>query len=181
MSDFIVPPPGLVPDTPAPAEPERTVRVPDRIPAFRPPAPATPVPSAPPGAAAPPPVPAPPIRPHGPRTAWRLRSDGGHDVTVRGRVVVGRDPRATDAAAGAEPVAIDDAARSLSKTHALLEVVDDRLLATDLASTNGVRIWPEGEDAVELEPGRPTSVPEGAVLLLGDVAFLVNRAPDATV
>ena len=78
-------------------------------------------------------------------------------------------------------MAIDDPARSLSKTHALLEVVDDRLLVTDLGSTNGVRIWPEGEEAIELESGRPTSVPEGAVLLLGDVAFLVDRAPDATV
>lgn len=177
MSDFIVPPPGLVPDAPHPAEPERTVRVPDRVPAFRPTVPVAP-PSAPPAAPA---VGAASVHRTGPRTAWRLRSDGGDDVVVSGRVVVGRDPRATDAAAGARLVAIDDPARSLSKTHAQLEVVDDRLLATDLASTNGVRIWPEGEDAIELEPGRPTSVPEGAVLLLGDVAFLVDRAPDATV
>lgn len=178
MSDFIVPPPGLVPDAPQPAEPERTVRVPDRVPAFRPATPvAPPVPPVPPPASA-----APPVRRLGPRTDWRLRSDDGDDdVTVSGRVVLGRDPRAADAAAGARPVAIDDPARSLSKTHALLEVVDDRLLVTDLGSTNGVRIWPEGEEAIELESGRPTSVPEGAVLLLGDVAFLVDRAPDATV
>lgn len=177
MSDFIVPPPGLVPDAPQPAEPERTVRVPDRVPAFRPATPVVPpVAPVPPGA-----VGVPVVRGPGPRTAWRLRPDGGDAVTVSGRVVVGRDPRVTDAAAGAEPVAIDDPARSLSKTHALLDVVDDRLLVTDLASTNGVRIWPEGEEAIELEPGRPTSVPERAVLLLGDVAFLVERAPDPTV
>lgn len=175
MSDFIVPPPGLVPDAPQPAEPERTVRVPDRVPAFRPTPPVPPVPPVAPVASGP------PVRRPGPRTAWRLRSDGGVDVAVSGRVVLGRDPRAADAATGARPVAIDDPARSLSKTHALLEVVDDRLLATDLGSTNGVRIWPEGEEAIELESGRPTSVPEGAVLLLGDVAFLVDRAPDATV
>jgi hypothetical protein len=173
VSDFIVPPPGLVPDAPQPAEPERTVRAPDR-PAFRPTTPV--VPPVPPGTPG-----VPPVRRPGPRTAWRLRSDGGDGFTVSARVVVGRDPRAAGAAAGARPVAIDDPARSLSKTHALLEVVDDRLLATDLGSTNGVRIWPEGEDAIELEAGRPTSVPEGAVLLLGDVAFLVDRAPDATV
>lgn len=178
MSDFIVPPPGLVPDAPQPAEPERTVRVPDRVPAFRPTVPVAPS-SAPAVPAAPPEV-APAGSP-GQRTAWRLRSDGGGDLLVSGRVVVGRDPRAADAAAGARPVAIDDPARSLSKTHALLEVVDDRLLATDLASTNGVRIWPEGEDAIELEAGRRTSVPEGAVLLLGDIAFLVDRTPDPTV
>jgi hypothetical protein len=174
VSDFIVPPPGLVPDAPQPAEPERTVRVPDRVPAFRPTTPVAP-PTVSPVAGGP------PVRRPGPRTAWRLRSDDGADLIVSGRVVVGRDPRAADAAAGARPVAIDDPARSLSKTHALLEVVDDRLLVTDLGSTNGVRIWPEGEEAIELESGRPTSVPEGAVLLLGDVAFLVDRAPDATV
>lgn len=181
MSDFIVPPPGLVPDAPQPAEPERTVRVPDRVPAFRPTVPVAPPPAPPvvsPPAA---PVGDAPVHRTGPRTAWRLRSDGGDDVIVSGRVVLGRDPRATDATVGARLVAVDDPARSLSKTHARLEVVDDRLLATDLASTNGVRIWPEGEDAIELDPGRPTSVPEGAVLLLGDVAFLVERAPDATV
>jgi hypothetical protein len=174
VSDFIVPPPGLVPDAPQPAEPERTVRVPHRVPAFRPTTPGAP-PTVPPVAEVP------PVRRLGPRTDWRLRADGGDDVTVSGRVVVGRDPRAADAAAGARAVAVDDPARSLSKTHALLEVVDDRLLVTDLGSTNGVRIWPEGEEAIELESGRPTSVPEGAVLLLGDVAFLVDRAPDATV
>jgi hypothetical protein len=178
VSDFIVPPPGLVPDAPQPAEPERTVRVPDRVPVFRPATPVVP----PPGPAVPPVPIAPPVARPGRPTAWRLRSDGGDDdVTVSGRVVVGRDPQATDAAAGARPVAVEDPARSVSKTHALLEVVDDRLLATDLDSTNGVRIWPEGEDPIELEPGRPTSVPEGAVLLLGDVAFLVDRASDATV
>ena len=178
MSDFIVPPPGLVPDAPQPPEPERTVRVPDRIPAFRPGPPV--LPPTPPVVPPRPPV-VPPVRPPGARTWWCLRSDGGAEVAVSGRVVVGRDPRVTDAAAGARPVAIDDPARSLSKTHALLDVVDDRLLVTDLGSTNGVRIWPDGEDAIELDPGRPTSVPEGAVLLLGDVAFLVERASDATV
>lgn len=181
MSDFIVPPPGLVPDAPQPAEPERTVRVPDRIPAFRPATPVVPpVPVTPPVPLGAQPVP-PAVRRPGPRTAWRLRADGGEPVAVAGRVVLGRDPRATDATAGADTIAVDDPARSLSKTHALLEVVDDRLLATDLDSTNGVRVWPEGEEAIELEPGRATSVPEGAVLLLGDVAFLVERASDATV
>lgn len=182
MSDYIVPPPGLVPDAPQPREPEpeRTVRAPDRVPAFRPPTPVVPpVPSRPAAPAAS--AVSPPARRPGPRTAWRLQPDSGDGIVVSGRVVVGRDPRAVDVTAGARPIAIDDPARSLSKTHALLEVVDDRLLVTDLGSTNGVRIWPEGGDAIELESGRPTSVPENAVLLLGDVAFLVARAPDETV
>lgn len=66
----------------------------------------------------------------------------------------------------------------MSKTHALLEVDGDRLLATDLDSTNGVRIWPDGGDPVELEPGVATPVPVDAVLLLGDVALLADLAPE---
>jgi hypothetical protein len=63
----------------------------------------------------------------------------------------------------------------MSKTHALLEVRDGRLLVTDLDSTNGVRVWPEGDDPTDLEAGVPAEVPLDAVILLGDVAFLVER------
>lgn len=177
--DFIVPPPGLVPDAPEPETPERTVQAPDRLPVFRP---GTPV--APPsgiGRAAPPALPVPPVPPvaaaAAPR-AWRLRSADGVEFVVRDRVVAGRDPRPEVVGGDAAPVAILDPARSMSKTHALLEVDGDRLLATDLRSTNGVRVWPDGGDPVELEPGVPTAVPADAVLLLGDVAFLVDRGPD---
>ncbi|MFE5671995.1 FHA domain-containing protein [Agromyces sp. NPDC056523] len=193
QADFIVPPPGLVPDAPEPETPERTVQAPDRLPAFRP---TTPV-VAPPGAArpAPPSPPVPPIAPIAPAApivpaapaastararprAWRLRSADGVEFVVRDRVVAGRDPQLDVVTGGATPVAIVDPLRSMSKTHALLEVDGDRLVATDLQSTNGVRIWPDGRDPVELEPGVPTPVPADAVLLLGDVAFLADLAPD---
>jgi hypothetical protein len=108
---------------------------------------------------------------------WRLRSADGAEFLVVDRVVAGRDPRPDAVEGGGAPVAIIDPARSVSKTHALLVADGDRLLVTDLRSTNGVRIWPDGEDPVELEPGVPTAVPADAVLLLGDVAFLVDRAP----
>jgi hypothetical protein len=113
-------------------------------------------------------------------TAWRLRSADGVEFVVRDRVVAGRDPRPDAVPGGGRRVQIPDAARSMSKTHALLEVDGDRLLATDLRSTNGVRIWPEGGDPVELEPDVPTPVPAYAVLLLGDVAFLADRLPEGS-
>lgn len=181
--DFIVPPPGLVPDAPEPETPDGTVRAPDRLPAFRP---APPVPPLPGGRLAMPalPVPSalpmpptPPTTPVAPR-AWRLRSADGVEFVVRDRVVAGRDPRPDRVPGGGTPVAVPDPARSVSKTHALLEVDGHRLLATDLRSTNGVRIWPEDGDPVELEPGVPTPVPVDSVLLLGDAAFLADLAPD---
>jgi hypothetical protein len=162
--DFIGPPPGLVPDASDPETADGTVRAPDRLPAFRP---ATSM--VPPATVA-----GTPWRP------WRLRSADGIEFVVRDRVVAGRDPRPDTVPGGGAPVQVQDTARSMSKTHALLEVDGDRLLATDLRSTNGVRIWPEGGDPVELEPDVPTPVPADAVLLLGDVAFLADRLPEGS-
>lgn len=177
--DFIVPPPGLVPDAPEPGTPERTVQAPDRLPVFRP---GTPV--APPGAgrAVPPALAVPSAQPAAaaavPLRTWRLRSADGVEFVVRDRVVAGRDPRAEAVPGVATPAVLPDPARSMSKTHALLEVHGDLLFATDLDSTNGVRIWPDGGDPVELEPGVATPVPVDAVLLLGDVALLADLAPE---
>ena len=193
QSDFIVPPPGLVPDAPEPetsdgTTPDRTVRASDRLPVFRPVTPVAPPPRAvrhpapplpPPAAAIPEVVPDP--SPSAPTpTAWRLRSADGVEFVVRDRVVAGRDPRPDAVPGGGRPVQIPDAARSMSKTHALFEVDGDRLLVTDLRSTNGVRIWPEGGDPVELEPDVAMPVPPYAVLLLGDVAFLADRLPEGS-
>lgn len=190
--DFIVPPPGLIPAAPPPSgEPDRTVRdtPPRSLPAFPPPpgfAPSA-VPGTPPSDAsedarddaleerveAPTPTPQP--------GAWRLRAPGGLEVLLLRPVVLGRDPSTDTARPGAAAVALADPARSVSKTHALVEVVDDRVVVTDLHSTNGTRVLtPEGE-AHELDPGRSADVAGGSTLLLGEVAVRVDRAPLHTV
>lgn len=186
--DFIVPPPGLIPAAPPPGEePERTVRdtPPRSLPAFPPPpgfAPSA-VPGTPPSedarddaleerVEAPTPTPQP--------GAWRLRAPGLEVLLLR-PVVLGRDPSTDAARQGAAAVALADPARSVSKTHALVEVVDDRVVVTDLHSTNGTRVLtPEGE-AHELDPGRSADVAGGSTLLLGEVALRVDRAPLHTV
>ncbi|WP_353814370.1 FHA domain-containing protein [Agromyces sp. SYSU T00266] len=190
--DFIVPPPGLVPDAPASAGPEHaegTVRAQRALPGFRPPPgirPPSALPIAPPAQAFPPADPDAAAASAASRAAqtappapgpWHLRSADGIEFTVPDRVVAGRDPKPPAWLQGATVVAIPDHTRSMSKTHALLEVRDERLLVTDLDSTNGVRVWPEGSDPTDLESGVPAEVPPDAVLLLGDVAFLVERAP----
>ena len=186
--DFIVPPPGLIPSAPPPSEePDRIVRdVPARsLPAFPPPPGSRPavVPVAPPSRGgveaieerveAPTPTPQP--------GAWRLRAPGGLEVLLLRPVVLGRDPSAEATRPDAAPIPLSDPARSVSKTHALVEVVDGRVTVTDLHSTNGTRVLTPDGEARELDPGAASEVAGGSTLLLGEFAVRVDRAPLHTV
>jgi FHA domain len=179
--DFIVPPPGLIPAAPRPSdEPDRTVRdaPPRTLPAFPPPpgVGSPPAPAAPPSPEERTEAPAPRPQPG----AWRLRAPDGLEVLLLRPMVLGRDP-ADAARPDAAPIPLADPARSVSKTHALVEVVDGRVVVTDLHSTNGTRVLtPEGE-AQELEPGLGTDAPAGATLLLGEFAVRLDRVPLDTV
>ncbi|MGW4930897.1 FHA domain-containing protein [Agromyces sp. NPDC004153] len=186
--DFIVPPPGLIPSAPPPSEePDRTVRAapPRSLPAFAPPPglrpTAVPGPTPAEGGAdaveerieAPTPTPQP--------GAWRLRAPGGLEVLLLRPVVLGRDPSAEATRPDAAPIPLADPARSVSKTHALVEVVDGRVTVTDLHSTNGTRVLTPDGEARELDPGVASEVAGGSTLLLGEFAVRVDRAPLHTV
>jgi hypothetical protein len=109
--------------------------------------------------------------------AWRLAVPG-HDepVLVEGSVFLGRNPIATPGVAPASVVAVDDPAKSVSKTHAVVEVDEAGLWVRDLDSTNGVWVVPQGADAIEVAPGDRVSVPHGAELELGDFVIGVEHA-----
>ena len=186
--DYIVPPPGLIPAAPNDG-PDRTVRdqPPRVLPAFTPPPGVTPTPAAaPPSALIPPPGPKPSERTEAPPAgrstgAWRLSGPGQLEVLLLRPVVLGRDPAPDPARPGAAPIPLQDPARSVSKTHALVEVVDDRVVITDLHSTNGTRVLtPEGL-VHTLEPGLATPAESGATVLLGEFAMRLDRAPLVTV
>ncbi|MFF2276683.1 FHA domain-containing protein [Agromyces sp. NPDC058126] len=181
-SDFIVPPPGLVPAAPETAAPDRTVRaapsraLPSRgLPSFAPGrvAPDRPLPASP--------RPEPPATPSpaGPAT-WRLVGASGLEIVVDGVLVLGRDPVAA-AGSNARAVAIDDPTRTVSKTHAVIEPTDDGVRVTDLRSTNGCRVEPPGEALRELAPGAASHVPAGSALYLGELGLRVDRVVRATV
>jgi hypothetical protein len=105
---------------------------------------------------------------------WRLSIPSiAGAVTVDAPLFLGRNPTATIPAAKA--LGIEDPAKSLSKTHALLEVDDGVLYVSDLDSTNGVWVVPAGEDAIEVLPGQRVVVPAGADLELGDVVIQVEH------
>jgi hypothetical protein len=156
--DFIVPPPGLIPAAQPSDEPDRTVsdQPPRVLPAFMPPPGVVPTP-------------------------WRLSVPGQLEVLLLRPVVLGRDPAPDPASPGAAPIPLQDPARSVSKTHALVEVVDDRVVITDLHSTNGTRVLSAEGLVHELEPGLATRAESGATVLLGEFAMRLDRAPLATV
>jgi hypothetical protein len=187
--DFIVPPPGLIPAREPSDEPDRTVQHPLRVlPGFTPPPAVVPTPTAvPPSALIPPPgmppvtepVETPAARP--PHGAWRLRGPGDLEVLLVRPVLLGRDPAPDPARPDAAPIPVRDPARSVSKTHALVEVVDNRVMITDLHSTNGTRLLTTDGEMREFEAGRPAETPSGATVLLGEFEVRLDRVPLDTV
>lgn len=115
------------------------------------------------------------VRPRRATSGWRLVIAGRDPVRIDGTVFLGRNPVAT---AGREPsltVSVDDEAKSVSKTHAMLEVVDGVLWVHDLDSTNGVWIVPPGHEAIEVIAGQRAMVPAGADIELGDFVIQVEH------
>ncbi|MBT2499663.1 FHA domain-containing protein [Agromyces sp. ISL-38] len=180
--DFIVPPPGLIPNAPENTEPERTVQVvPGRaLPSFVPTAPHSMPSPMPPVLPMPGPAPTPSASNAAPGP-WRLTGERGFEVVVEGRLVLGRDPVAAPPHSDAKGVPIVDPARSVSKTHALVEATADGVSVTDLHSTNGVRIRTADVEPHEIAPGMPAVVPPGASFLLGDLELHVDRLSRDTV
>lgn len=83
---------------------------------------------------------------------WSLLLPGGTSVTLRGdTAVLGRNPVAAGTHAGAQVIPVDDATRTVSKTHAALQRRGDGWVVTDLSSTNGVFLEDEREVAGSAE------------------------------
>ena len=185
MSDdgFIGLPPGIAPSTPDPnsgtvrrERPDRTRAGSDEIVFF----------PAVPGMPAPTPEPAPAVHDeiaeatrltsrHS-ATTWRLVVPGHGTTPVQGVLFVGRNPSPTAGHPDAEVLAVNDEARSLSKTHAMLEVEEGVLWVHDLESTNGVWVVVAGEDPIEVVPGQRVTVPSGSDLELGDMVIQVEHS-----
>lgn len=113
-----------------------------------------------------------PVAPAGP--GWSAVLDDGAVLTLAGSVLLGRDPAAGAGDPAAVTVPIVDEARSVSKTHLLLDVGPAGVSVTDRHSTNGVVVLTAG---VELPcvPGVPTPVPDGSTVRFGDRSLIVRR------
>ena len=162
---FIVPPPGLIPEhVEATRDPAPTVR-PASFPVFSTASAPTPPPA--------PVIPAAEAPPHG---AWRLELADGQRLVVERSLVLGRDPASVPARPHAMPVAIVDPAKSVSKTHAIIDLEGAELSITDLHSTNGVLVVDPQGGELDLAPGARAVLQPGSRVELGSFVVRVQRA-----
>ena len=115
-------------------------------------------------------VPAPAAR------GWLVVLPTGARVPVNGALLIGRNPVRFDRWSEAELLPVDDPARSVSKTHAVLEADGDGIRVTDLHSTNGVSVLDDSGSPTALTGGVATPVVAGATLLLGSYRLRIVQA-----
>jgi hypothetical protein len=107
---------------------------------------------------------------------WRISlPDREQLLPENGAALLGRNPGHLNGWTDAELIPIDDPAKSLSKTHALLEMSAGTLWIYDLNSTNGVWVTPPGGSAIEVQPGERVEVPAGSTLELGEFSSRITR------
>ncbi|UJP39879.1 RDD family protein [Cellulomonas palmilytica] len=117
-----------------------------------------------------------PPAPARPRT-FVLTLDTGEAMSVSGPGVIGRAPRPRDGERCDHVVTVDDPQRSLSRTHARFGIDARGLWVADAGSGNGtVVVLPSGQSVV-VEPERPTPVPSGSTIRIGDRSVLVEQLP----
>jgi hypothetical protein len=118
--------------------------------------------------------------------AWNIVLPTGQTVPIASAVIIGRDPVANSSWPAAALLPALDPAKSLSKTHAMLEIDGDILWVHDLNSTNGVFVAAPGLGVVKVDPGTRSMVPDGAEVELGEFILTAIRtrprlAPPQTV
>ncbi|MEH3088987.1 MAG: DUF5684 domain-containing protein [Microbacterium arborescens] len=108
------------------------------------------------------------------RVYWQLVLPDGAVAPLTGDVViVGRQPAPDPAFPRAQLVPVEDRTRTVSKTHARLELRSGLWHITDLHSTNGVVLTNFLGTEIELEPG--SDAPAGERFLLGDAEVRIER------
>lgn len=99
-----------------------------------------------------------------PTGSWRLVLADGRQVSLVSSARLGRDPGGDPSNPSALLVPVDDPAKSISKTHAVLAVVADGILITDLHSTNGTIVRTADGAQTALAPDAPYRVSADAEL-----------------
>jgi uncharacterized RDD family membrane protein YckC len=111
------------------------------------------------------PVPPPPAALAPRSTRFALRWDTGSSIRVSGPILLGRNPDPVGHL-DADPIAVPDESRSLSKTHLFVRPVEGGLEIVDWHSTNGSGLISGGVEHALL-PGQPTRAVEGDRIRLG--------------
>jgi uncharacterized RDD family membrane protein YckC len=110
-----------------------------------------------------------------PGPTWTVVFDSGERVEVDTLLLVGRSPDPRLGEQGARLVTVPSADLSVSKTHVEVVVASDgALVVTDRGSTNGSTLVRQGTPR-HLSPGRPATLLEGDLVLLGDRTMRIVR------
>jgi len=108
---------------------------------------------------------------------WVLSTDDGQNICLTQQVaLLGRNPTADRAFPDAQLVPLNDTAKTVSKTHARIELTNGAWQITDLDSTNGV-VTLEGSDETELQSGVATALTER--FLLGELPVSIQQEASA--
>lgn len=105
---------------------------------------------------------------------WVVTLPDGRNLPLSAPLVFGRAPVAPDSAPTAHAVPIVDPRKSLSKTHAVIELRDGLLWVTDLHSTNGTTVTNAIGEATACPPGIPMPVGEGWAVSFGEVSLIAR-------
>lgn len=105
---------------------------------------------------------------------WQLRFADGAQQRLIGTIVLGRNP-VPPPGVPATPVSLNDPHRSVSKTHALLELRDGMPWLTDLHSSNGTTVTNEVGEAIVCEPGVALPLGDGWIVGLGEFNVGLRR------
>ncbi len=106
---------------------------------------------------------------------WEIQFADGTRRQLAGAIVLGRNPVPPPGVV-ATPVSVNDPHRSVSKTHALLELRDGMPWLTDLHSSNGTTVTNEVGEAIVCEPGVPLPLGDRWTAGLGELSLGLQRA-----
>jgi hypothetical protein len=119
-------------------------------------------------------------RPPEPRRPYRLKMADGVIVSLDLTVYLGRRPSVPRIASDRRVrlVAVPSAAREVSATHLELRLTGDRVVATDMRSTNGSTVSVPGSPPRTLLRGESAVVTPGTLIDLGDGNLLEVLPPE---
>lgn len=111
------------------------------------------------------------------RATWNLHLPVGTSVALTSDyVILGRKPDDEPEFPSAQLISVADGTRTISKTHAVLALVDGAWTITDLGSTNGVVLIDENGAERELDAHQPAVLTKR--FLLGDAELTIEAASE---
>ncbi|GGH42212.1 FHA domain-containing protein [Microbacterium album] len=102
---------------------------------------------------------------------WTLHFSDGQRIAADAPLVFGRAPVAPESHPQARALPVNDPWKSISKTHALLDVRGGMLWVTDLQSTNGTSVTNLVGEATECPAGVAMPVGDGWAVTAGQITI----------